>query len=148
MWRSSLHHSLFRECLCENGVILNQWNKNTIFLSVVNKCMLFSMWTKSTLLQGQFFSFWWWLFISVSVPPSFHGCSIHVQDPLHSANSAGGRFHLNTQACYVRMQLWMTWHCKLVHGFMVHTQLAPRRQQFHVAPATKQSCKYTTSVAK
>ena len=29
---------------------------------------------------------------------------------------------------------------------MVYTELAPRRVQFHVAPAICQRCKYTTSV--
>ena len=28
------------------------------------------------------------------------------------------------------MWLWMKWQCKLVHGWMVYTQLAPRRQHF------------------
>ena len=36
------------------------------------------------------------------------------------------------------MWLWMKWQCKLVHGWMVYTELAPRWQQFHVAPATQQ----------
>ena len=30
-------------------------------------------------------------------------------------------------------------HCKLVHGCMVYTEPAPRRQQFHVAPANKKT---------
>ena len=33
----------------------------------------------------------------------------------------------------------------MVHGCMVYTELAPRRQQFHVAPAMP-ALKYTTSV--
>ena len=33
----------------------------------------------------------------------------------------------------------------MVHGCMVSTELAPRRQQFHVAPAMP-ALKYTTSV--
>ena len=36
------------------------------------------------------------------------------------------------------MWLWMKWHCKLENGWMVYTELAPRRQQFHVAPAMQQ----------
>ena len=28
------------------------------------------------------------------------------------------------------MWLWMKWHCKLVHGWMVYTELAPRQQHF------------------
>ena len=31
--------------------------------------------------------------------------------------------------------LWMKWHCKLVYGWMVYTEHAPRWQQFHMAPA-------------
>ena len=33
----------------------------------------------------------------------------------------------------------------MAHGCMVYTELAPRRQQFHVAPAMS-ALKYTTSV--
>ena len=33
------------------------------------------------------------------------------------------------------MWLHMKWHYKLVHGCPVYTERAPRRQQFHVAPA-------------
>ena len=36
------------------------------------------------------------------------------------------------------MWLWMKWHCKLVHGWIVYTELALRWQQFHVAPAMQQ----------
>ena len=36
------------------------------------------------------------------------------------------------------MWLWKKWHCKLVHGWMVYTELALRWQQFHVAPAMQQ----------
>ena len=39
---------------------------------------------------------------------------------------------------YAPMLLWMKWHCELVHGWMVYTELAPRRQQFHVAPTMQQ----------
>ena len=28
------------------------------------------------------------------------------------------------------MWLWMKWHCNLVHGWMVYTELAPKRQHF------------------
>ena len=47
------------------------------------------------------------------------------------------------------MWLWMKRHCNLVNGWMVHTERAPKRQQFHVAPArqqTKSANQYTTSV--
>ena len=43
------------------------------------------------------------------------------------------------------MWLWMRWHCKLVYGSMVYTELAPRRQQFHVAPAMQQSRSATST---
>ena len=33
---------------------------------------------------------------------------------------------------------FLTWHCKLVHGYMEDTELVPRRQQFHAAPALRQ----------
>ena len=37
--------------------------------------------------------------------------------------------------CILRMWLRIKCHCNLVHGCMVYTELAPRRQRFHVAPA-------------
>ena len=37
------------------------------------------------------------------------------------------------------MWLWMKWRCKLVHGWTVSTELAPRRQQFQLAPVTQQA---------
>ena len=37
--------------------------------------------------------------------------------------------------CIRRMWLRIMLHGKLVHGCMVYPELAPRRQQFHVAPA-------------
>ena len=36
------------------------------------------------------------------------------------------------------MWLWMKWHGKLVYGRMVYTELAPKRQNFHVAQAMQQ----------
>ena len=36
------------------------------------------------------------------------------------------------------MWLRMTLICKLVHGYTEYTERAPRRQQFHVAPAIQQ----------
>ena len=36
------------------------------------------------------------------------------------------------------MWLWKKWHCKLVHGWMVYTEPAPRTCAFHVAPAMQQ----------
>ena len=36
------------------------------------------------------------------------------------------------------MWLWIKWHCKLMHGWMVYTEPAQRRQQFHVASAMQQ----------
>ena len=40
--------------------------------------------------------------------------------------------------CTLPMWLWMKWRGKLVHGCMVYTVLATRRQQFHVVPAVQQ----------
>ena len=60
----------------------------------------------------------------------------HVKDPWHSAKSTGVRLQLNTHAPYVCCFEWR--HCKPVHGCMVFTELAPRRQQLHVAPAMQQ----------
>ena len=40
--------------------------------------------------------------------------------------------------CFLRMWLWIKWHCKLVHGCVLSTESAPRWQQFHMAPAMQQ----------
>ena len=60
----------------------------------------------------------------------------HVKDPGHSANSTGVRLQINIHAPYVCCFEWR--HCKPVHRCMVFTELAPRWQQFHVAPAMQQ----------
>ena len=65
----------------------------------------------------------------------------HVKDPGHSAKSAGGRLWLNMHTPYVHGFA----RSDMEHGCMVYTELAPRRQQFHVAPAMP-ALKYTTSV--
>ena len=59
----------------------------------------------------------------------------HKKDPSHSAKSAGGRLHvqLKTHAPYVCAPT--KWHYTLVHGYMVFTEHALRRQQFQMAPA-------------
>ena len=56
---------------------------------------------------------------------------LHVKDPSRSAKSAGGRLQLNTHTPYVCGFAWSD----IDHGCMVYTGLAPRRLQFHVAPA-------------
>ena len=61
---------------------------------------------------------------------------------LSFCQSAGGRLQLNTHSPYVCGFAWSD----MVHGCMVYTELAPRRQQFHVAPAMPPALKYTTSV--
>ena len=65
-----------------------------------------------------------------------------------SAKSAGGRLRLKTTYT-LPMWLWIKWHCKLVHGWMVYIEIVPRQQQFDVAPAMqqpKQHHQYTTSM--
>ena len=59
-----------------------------------------------------------------------------VKDSCHSAKGTGVRLQLNTHATYVCGFKWR--HCKSVHGCMVFTELAPRRQKLHVAPAMQQ----------
>ena len=53
------------------------------------------------------------------------------KNPGHPAKNAGSRLQLNTHAPYVCGLAWSD----IVHGCMVCTELAPRRLQFHVAPA-------------
>ena len=64
-----------------------------------------------------------------------------VKDPGHAAKSAGSRLQLNTHTPYVCVFAWSD----IEHGCVVYTELAPRRQQFHVAPAMP-ALKQTTSV--
>ena len=57
--------------------------------------------------------------------------SIDARDPGHSAQSAGGRrLQLNTHAPHVCN------HGGFGYGGMVYADLAPTRQQFHMAPVT------------
>ena len=62
----------------------------------------------------------------------------HVKHHRHSAKSAGDRLQPNTHAPYLCSFEWMNWHIKLVNGWLVHTERAPRRQQFHATPAIQQ----------
>ena len=68
--------------------------------------------------------------ILVSVPPPVLPQQ-HIKDPGHSAKSAGGRLQLNMHTPYICGFAWSD----MEHGCMVYTGLAPRRLQFHVAPA-------------
>ena len=68
--------------------------------------------------------------ISVSVPPPCYRSSTQ-KIPVILPKSAGGRLQLNTHTPYVCGFAWSD----MVHGCMVHTELAPRWLQFHVAPA-------------
>ena len=43
------------------------------------------------------------------------------------------------RTCILRMWLWIKWHRWLMRGCMVCTELAPRRQQFHVARTIHQT---------
>ena len=67
------------------------------------------------------------------VAPAMPALSVHhfIKNPGHSVKSAGGRLQLNTYESYVCGFAWSD----MVNGCMVYTELAPRRQQFHVAPA-------------
>ena len=59
------------------------------------------------------------------------------------------RWQVSAVATYIlRMCLQIKRHCKLMHGCMVYTVLAPRRQQFHIVPAMYQptALAVTTSV--
>ena len=47
-------------------------------------------------------------------------------------------------ACILPMWLCIKWQCKVVHGWMVYTELALREQQFPMVPAMQQP-KSTTS---
>ena len=70
--------------------------------------------------------------ISVSIPP-------HVTTVAHKRSHPfcqKCRWQVTAEhTCTQHTWLQMKRHCKLVHGCMVHTDRAPRRQQFHVAQA-------------
>ena len=40
--------------------------------------------------------------------------------------------------CTIPVWLKVKWHCKVVHGYMVYTELVLRQQQFHLAPTMQQ----------
>ena len=72
--------------------------------------------------------------VSFSSPGSTFGADSYFWYPFHprlTANSTGGRLQLNTHTPYVGGFA----RSDMVHGCMVYTELAPGRQQFHVAPA-------------
>ena len=69
--------------------------------------------------------------ISVSVPPPCYCSSTWKILVIPAAKSTGGRLQLNTHTPYVYGFAWSD----MEHGCMVYTGLAPRRLQFHVAPA-------------
>ena len=105
---------------------------------------------------------------------SIHICSVHFKtphiqcsgEPMHTWHVPSSLLE-QTPKSFMRVQqlstvcycwtpnapvpwLLMKWHCKLVYGWMVYTELALRQQQFHVAPAmhaaTKERYRYTISV--
>ena len=86
------------------------------------------------LLQGQLCVL---TLISLSVPPSVTA----VARQRSQSFCQKCRWQLNTHTPYVCGFAWSD----MVHGYMVYRELAPRWQQFHVAPAMS-VLKYTTSV--
>ena len=81
-----------------------------------------------------------WLLFRYSFHPRV--TTVACKDPGHSAKSAGGRLQLNTHTPYICGFAWND----MVHGCMVYTERAPRRQQFHAATAAIQRCNYITTV--
>ena len=76
------------------------------------------------LLQGQLSVL---TLISVSIPP-------RVTTVAHKRSWSfcqKCRWQVTAKHTYtLPMWLWMKWHCNLVHGWMVYTELAPKRQHF------------------
>ena len=107
----------------------DSWSKGPGF-----DCGVFAGAAGDCLLQGQLFLL---TRISVSVLPPCYRSSTQTEIlVILSAKSAGGRLQVNWHtACTLPMSLGMKWQCKLVHSCMVYTEFAPRRQEFHVAPA-------------
>jgi len=66
----------------------------------------------------------------------------YIKDPGHSAQSTGGRLHLNTHSPSLRMWLCLKWHGAWVYG--VHRTRRDGSSFMWHQPC--QRCKYTTSV--
>ena len=61
----------------------------------------------------------------------FHPCVTAVSRKSSWSFCQKCRWQVTAKHIYtLPMCLWMKSHCKLVHGWMVYTELAPRRQQF------------------
>ena len=84
------------------------------------------------LLQGQLFVL---TLISVSAPPPCY----RIARKRSRSFCQKSRWQVTAKHAYIlSMWLWKEWHCKLVHGWMVYTEPAPRTCAFHVAPAMQQ----------
>ena len=77
--------------------------------------------------------------ISVSVsPPCYRSSTEKIQAILPKVQWQVTAKH----TCILRMWFRIKWHCKLAHCWMVYTERAPRRQQFLVAPCSKQTVQW------
>ena len=72
-------------------------------------------------------SFLWWLLFGYP----FHPRVTAVARKRSRSFCQRCRWQVTGKHAYtVPMWLWMKWHCNLVHGWMVYTELAPKRQHF------------------
>ena len=61
----------------------------------------------------------------------FHPCVTAIAHKRSRSFCQKRRWQVTAKHTYtLSMWLWMKWHCKLVRGWMVYTELVPRRQHF------------------
>ena len=61
----------------------------------------------------------------------FHPCVTAVARKRSRSFCQKCRWQVTAKHTYtLPVWLWMKWHCNLVHGWMVYTELAPKRQHF------------------
>ena len=80
----------------------------------------------------------------------FHCCATAVACKISRSFCQKCRWQVTAKHTFtLPMWLWMKWQCKLVHGWMVYTELAPRQQHFTYGTShatTKQRDQHITSV--
>ena len=89
---------------------------------------------EKSLLQGQLSVLT--LILVSTAPPCYCNSIIYIRSRPFCQKC---RWQVTAKHTYtLPMWLWKKWHRKLVHGWMVYTELALRWQQFHVAPTMQQ----------
>ena len=109
-----------------------QWTKDQVPLNLINYCNVHCL--RQSVATG---------FLAVASPKP------RSEHPVHGITASASKSEQKAiiLCLPLKCKITKTWLCMKWHGawFMVYTDLAPRWQQFHVAPAMS-ALKYTTLV--